>query len=361
MSSKVFDDYHGESIKINGVCYKFFKETTSVANSSPDEVEGTFDSCLACVLESSSSESSESIGGESSSSSSLVLFDPSDLSSLILWLDGADSATLYVDAGVTNVTDDGDSIQEWHDKSGNGYDATQTTESDKPRYTTFSVNENSVVDFQAGNTDFLNLTKPTEWTSSMDLTNFMVVKFDDETTRQSAIGWYDSSGGDVGGFYLIQDTDLDPDKWRQVTYDSSAPGNVNLDFQDGSLDTNPHIFGSTFDSTTWTIHLDATQADTTTSAGSLDMSFTAGAKIGENSEISSIHINGRVCEIVQYDRALEPFEREMVEGYLAWKWLGASALPSTHPFRNVEPEGDVNYVYTASGIVVVSGLPVIQV
>jgi len=70
MANKIFDDYQGPSIKINGVCYKFIGETTEPFDSNPSEIEGEFDSCLACALESSSSNSSESIGNFSTSSSS---------------------------------------------------------------------------------------------------------------------------------------------------------------------------------------------------------------------------------------------------------------------------------------------------
>jgi len=85
MSSKVFDDYQGSSIKIDGQCYKFSGETTKPRNAFPFEIEGTFDSCLACELASSSSESllsesSESFGGGSSSSESLAA--PSSSSSI---------------------------------------------------------------------------------------------------------------------------------------------------------------------------------------------------------------------------------------------------------------------------------------
>jgi len=76
MVNRIFDDYQGPSIKINGVCYKWAGETTEPFNSHPSEIEGTFDTCLECAIESSSSlssesESSESINNFSSSSESI--------------------------------------------------------------------------------------------------------------------------------------------------------------------------------------------------------------------------------------------------------------------------------------------------
>jgi len=65
MANRIFDDYQGPSVKVNGVCYKFIGETTSSVNSYPTQIQGTFDSCLECALESSSSESTVSSSSES--------------------------------------------------------------------------------------------------------------------------------------------------------------------------------------------------------------------------------------------------------------------------------------------------------
>jgi hypothetical protein len=84
MASKILKDYQGESIKIDGVCYKLVGETTAAVNTDPSELGGTYESCLECALESSSSsfmysESSSSSEGNSESSSSS--FDPMSESS----------------------------------------------------------------------------------------------------------------------------------------------------------------------------------------------------------------------------------------------------------------------------------------
>jgi hypothetical protein len=70
MSDKIFKNYQGESIRINGVCYKYGGETTATVNTSPNDIEATFGSCLACEIEESTSSSSESFDNFSSSTSS---------------------------------------------------------------------------------------------------------------------------------------------------------------------------------------------------------------------------------------------------------------------------------------------------
>ena len=67
-----------------------------------------------------------------------------DASTNKIWLTANDSA--YSDAGTTPSTNGG-SIQEWHDRSGNGNDATQTTAGSQPTLVTGSMNGQSVVSF----------------------------------------------------------------------------------------------------------------------------------------------------------------------------------------------------------------------
>ena len=61
---------------------------------------------------------------------------PTNIASLKLWLDFSDSTTLYVDAGSTNVSSDGDQIYQANDKSGNSANFTQTTQQDRMTYKT---------------------------------------------------------------------------------------------------------------------------------------------------------------------------------------------------------------------------------
>jgi hypothetical protein len=44
-----------------------------------------------------------------------------------------------------------------------------------------------------------------------------------------------------------------------------------------------------------------------------------------------------IAEIIVFNASLTPFQRQQVEGYLAWKWGLQSRLPASHPFRNAPP------------------------
>jgi hypothetical protein len=47
--------------------------------------------------------------------------------------------------------------------------------------------------------------------------------------------------------------------------------------------------------------------------------------------------NGDMAEIIVYNTSLRPFQRQQVEGYLAWKWGLQAQLPASHPFKNAPP------------------------
>jgi len=47
-----------------------------------------------------------------------------------------------------------------------------------------------------------------------------------------------------------------------------------------------------------------------------------------------------VCEIIAYNRALATTDRQMIEGYMAWKWGITNRLPIGHPYKEFPPSGE---------------------
>jgi len=70
MANKVLNDYQGESIRINGVCYGYVGETLLAVDTQPGDIQGAYASCLQCEGDSSSSSSGGGGGGDDDSSSS---------------------------------------------------------------------------------------------------------------------------------------------------------------------------------------------------------------------------------------------------------------------------------------------------
>jgi hypothetical protein len=47
--------------------------------------------------------------------------------------------------------------------------------------------------------------------------------------------------------------------------------------------------------------------------------------------------NGLIGEIIVFTSLLSDTNRQLVEGYLAWKWGTAGSLPADHPFKLTPP------------------------
>lgn len=114
-------------------------------------------------------------------------FSPTDITGLKVWLDFSDADTLYVDAGTTKVSADGQAIYQANDKSGTGWHAVQATETKRPLYKTNIKNGLSVASY-ASTDDYLqaaavDLAQPDTIIAVCYPTAFKYI-FDGTTTRQ---------------------------------------------------------------------------------------------------------------------------------------------------------------------------------
>jgi hypothetical protein len=233
-----------------------------------------------------------------------------------LWLDAADSSTLFEDFG-TDLAEDGDDIAQWNDKSGSGNHSTQNSEGIRPTTGTRTIGGINTIDFggvDAG--DFMSLNDEINF---VDKTIIAVAQQDDRDANhlfggQSAIkqirlqrrlviaaegnNWLgDITGGAVSNVQV----DLSP---HIVTFGGGNPGGF---FLDGTLDIN------TYERST----------DSVYGLGQI------GAWQGETQ--STERFNGVIGEAL-----ILPIPdmriRQKIEGYLAHKWGLETNLPSDHPY-----------------------------
>jgi hypothetical protein len=47
--------------------------------------------------------------------------------------------------------------------------------------------------------------------------------------------------------------------------------------------------------------------------------------------------DGTVSELISLPSVISTTDRQLLEGYLAWKWGIEASLPTGHPFRNTPP------------------------
>jgi hypothetical protein len=116
-------------------------------------------------------------------------FLPTDIAGLQLWLDFSDASTLFVDAGITPVSADGQAIYQANDKSGNGKNLTQATAGKRPLYKTGIKNFLSCGQFiRANNTELNN----TIFSQSQPMTIFAVGKYNNIEGYQALFDSYNN-------------------------------------------------------------------------------------------------------------------------------------------------------------------------
>lgn len=81
-------------------------------------------------------------------------FTPTDLPNLKAWYDAADTSS---------ITASSNAVSQWNDKSGNGFNLTQTTSTRKPSSGTRTLNSKNVIDFD-GTDDYLQAATASDWT-----------------------------------------------------------------------------------------------------------------------------------------------------------------------------------------------------
>jgi hypothetical protein len=244
-------------------------------------------------------------------------FNPLRISGCSLWLDAADQASLILS---------GTNVSQWNDKSGQG-----NTGSNAGTVSLSTFNSRQMISFN-GN---------------------------------SAIqGSYTNSGTTITCFGIFVPQQSSYDNTRVVSF-TNAPGV--LDFVNTSalaaiiLDVGGAVYTQRNISqvnTTTNFTTNALNLASVLYTGSSTQVFLNGGGQGSGSLLGSFgttlygiggyagfnpssytanKYTGLVGEVLVYNSALLPAQRQQVEGYLAWKWGLQGSLPANHPWKNWPP------------------------
>lgn len=71
-----------------------------------------------------------------------------------------------------------------------------------------------------------------------------------------------------------------------------------------------------------------------------------GITLGGRCLLDSGGYQGALCEVLFYKGVLSTTDRQIVEGYLAWKWGIQANLPAGHPYKSAAPSGSLNPIGT---------------
>ena len=237
---------------------------------------------------------------------STPLFNPAQLSGLTLWLDAADRTTLTLS---------GSSVTAWNDKSGNGRNATGVvapTYDGTTRYILFN-----------GSSQYFTLPNDTFPTGNTPYSMFFVAYTNNAANPQWIIaGGTESTNQAIGAIFYFTNAIWHSWWGNEYRVDNSISNGV------------PAILNLSYSTTRTTIVNGGTA--TTNTPGASRGNSSGPNFIGRR--VSSVeYLNGGIGEIVIFSSEIPTFQRQEVEGYLAWKWGLQASLPSTHPFAKVRP------------------------
>jgi len=232
-------------------------------------------------------------------------FTPSSISGLTLWLDASDPASLFQNTNATTPAyQTSDYVSLWKDKSGNGNNATQATDSLRPYLVTSSQNSRNVIRFpyaawNAATGPYMNATIGSLSAYSV----FIVCKFRTSEfysmvltggSSQFEVRNYSTTGyieWNVAGSYFLRDT-------------VSNVGNYIL-------------IELTRSGSDYTIYKNGISVATSNNASNLNIGSTI--YISSRSG-NSYYFDGDMAEMIIYNSAITTAQRQQVEQYLNQKW-----------------------------------------
>jgi hypothetical protein len=232
---------------------------------------------------------------------------PSDISGLQLWFDASDTSSFSLS---------GNNIITWNDKSGNKYNATGVN---NPQYVS-----GSYVSFNGSN-QYFTLPNNALPFNNLAYSYIAIVTFNTSGSNRIIFGGSYGSLNSIFGLGTNSSNQLNTFWWGpdfstnktgftngQMTYINSLyDGNGNRSM---TISFDPNNI--TYDTTS----VIRTQSNTNNVLGAI--------------LLSNEYLNGRIHELIVYNKNLSTSERERIEGYLAWKWSLQSSLPSNHTFKN---------------------------
>jgi hypothetical protein len=253
-------------------------------------------------------------------------------SPLALWLDGADASTIILN---------GSNVSQWNDKSGNSRNASQSTATLQPLYQATGFNGRPALSFDGG--DVLVNAAPGGILQNAPGGSIAVVAnyTDAAVQRYSAFIATGSGTTRLGALYTsagqlanaARTADADAEALSSVAL-SPATGVVNTAIANYSAGTLANFSNGATGGTA-----------ALASSGNTSNTASTSIMIGATSLGATTNpMLGTIAEIVVTSTALSVADRQILEGYLAWKWDSinentalVTALPSNHPYKSAPP------------------------
>ena len=255
-------------------------------------------------------------------------FSPSSLTGLSFWID----ATRITGASNNQA------LTAWNDLSPNAYTGGA---SNGPTYISSGIGSNATVRFN-GTSQYIDYGTNALNINTSPFHTFIVAKYNAINTAGLLMS-KSLYGGGAGRYFMGKANGTTNMEYYLIGTDANT-GSITSAF---NL-SNTSLFGFYWDRSTMFYNLNGSTITsvTYTFATALNTSFNllvgaynngSGGTPGPGNPPINHYFPGDMGEIVSYLAPLTPFDRQKVEGYLAWKWGLQTSLPAVHPFRIAAP------------------------
>jgi len=238
---------------------------------------------------------------------------PPSIPNLALWLDATDTS---------RITLSGSNVTAWNDKSGLGNN--MTTQNGNPSYLTNTINGQAVMNLTNSSGFISNATY--NLTSNLSLAMVIVV-------RSGIPTW--------GSFFThgSRDNDIALERNGSDTALHFQTNNDNATCNMTYTTDSPAIYLGTMTSGTSRFfeRISGGSTVTTTATNQYSMNANTQQTIRIGRSDGNEACNSYIGEVIYYQAVLTTTQRELIEGYLAWKWGLQASLPAGHPYLSVAP------------------------
>jgi hypothetical protein len=238
-----------------------------------------------------------------------------------LWFDAADAST---------ITLNGSTVSQWNDKSGNSRNISQGTTANQPTYS--SVNSEIVFD---GSNDILS-NASVGAADLVSVTIIAVIKMNSGGGTEDVLMGIGETGtaGRIRAFYRSPNqTTVGFAGWAADVATSTHSWDIGGGYHifstwNTALGASSNVRLSR-DGVTPTVH--STSGSLVASLNGFSVGSLRGALVGNYYSAISVK------EIIVLYSAVTDTNRQLIEGYLAWKWGLSANLPSDHPYKSSAP------------------------
>lgn len=227
----------------------------------------------------------------------------SDISGLRLWLDAAELGTISDTAGL---------VDQWDDKSGYAYNVTSTA-SNRPTTGTRTQNNLNVFDMELG--EYMERSDALGFTGNPDITVFVVCTLPSISTSQCSLYLGDTAGtgGNVVSYYENDGSF----RFNNGNLIHNSPGAGSLSFT-----MYERIAGDTYNQGSFYRNNSQVASTGQTNGSNTPNILNERTLVGNHAFSGSVQsgLRGYLCELIVYDKILNPTERLDVYTYLFDKW-----------------------------------------